>query len=50
MDDHTAYRIELLKIAHRFATDEGELISIADSLWEWASGGEVVISFEPEGK
>lgn len=49
MDQETACRVALLQIAHAYASDESELFSIADSLWEWACGGEVVITFEPEG-
>ena len=50
MDQETACRVALLQIAHAHASDESDVISIAESLWEWASGGETVITFEPEGK
>ncbi|UXO93986.1 hypothetical protein Pan3_64 [Pseudanabaena phage Pan3] len=50
MDQETACRVALLQIAHAYASDESDVISIAESFWEWANGGEVVITFEPEGE
>ena len=47
MDDETISRVILITIAHHYANDEGELLSIADTLWEWCAG-EVVIEFTPE--